>query len=154
MSTLSAKRNPSAISILMVDDNQELCRALAVYLPQAGFEWRGYLTRADFLTVHLQVECPDVDIVLLDFDMPGRDVLALLPELAKHCPSVRAIIYSGHCTKELVEAAIAAGAKGYVCKIDGEDSLIQGIKSVMAGDVYLSPDARRCLGSVEVTREQ
>lgn len=130
------------VSLLLVDDNAHLATALAKRLVEEGISWRGHLMRVDFLRVHVQAECPDLDIVLLDLDMPGKDPLAELPAFSARCPTVRTIIFTAYCTKELVETAMRAGARGYVCKVDGEESLIEGIDSVMADQVYLSPQAR------------
>jgi DNA-binding NarL/FixJ family response regulator len=130
------------ISILCVDDNAELAKALGDRLGGEGFAWRGHLLRADFLRLHVQTQCPDVNVVLLDLDMPGKDPLLELKELTKEFPEVRSIVFSGYCTPELLEGAVRAGAWGYVSKLDGEEALIEGIKAVMASKFYLSEQAR------------
>jgi DNA-binding NarL/FixJ family response regulator len=130
------------ISVLFVDDNIQLGNALSNKLADEGFRWRGHLTRADFLRLYVQTQCPDLDVVLLDLDMPGKDPLTELADFTKQCPDVRTAIFSGHCTRELVEGAVRAGAWGYICKLDGEDSLIEGIRAITAGRFFLSPQAR------------
>jgi DNA-binding NarL/FixJ family response regulator len=131
------------VSILCVDDNAELAQALGEKLGGEGFRWRGHLMRADFLRLHVQTQCPDVNIVLLDLDMPGKDPLLELTELTKEFPEVRALVFSGYCTPDLVEGAVRAGAWGYVSKLDGEEALIEGIKAVMAGRFFMSAQARQ-----------
>ena len=131
-----------AISVLLVDDNLGLGKPLSARLEEEGMLWRGQLARVDFLRVHVSAECPEVNIVLLDLDMPGKDPLQELVEFSSACPSVSTIIFSGYYTKELVEAAVRSGARGYVCKIDGVDALVEGINAVMDGQTYLSPQAR------------
>jgi DNA-binding NarL/FixJ family response regulator len=139
---MAAATSTPTISVLLVDDNFDLAKTLSGRLTQEGFHWRGHLGRADFLRVHVEAACPDVRVVLLDLDMPGKDPLTVVAELTAHCPSVRTIIFTAYYTKELVQAALRAGACGYVCKIDGTESLIEGINAVMDDEVYLSPEAR------------
>ena len=99
-----------SISILLVDDNLRLGKPLSARLAEEGMTWSGQLARVDFLRVHVQAECPEVNIVLLDLDMPGKDPLQELVELTHDFPSVRTVIFSGYYSKELVDAAIRAGA--------------------------------------------
>jgi two-component system response regulator DesR len=132
----------SRISVLYVDDNEDLAKALCPKLSEAGFWWRGHLPRADDLTSYIARECPDLHVLVLDLDMPGRDPFEALAEIVVRCPDLRVVVFSGYVRKELVDRAIEAGAWAYVSKNDGEISLLAAIREVVAGQFVLSPEAK------------
>lgn len=60
-------------------------------------------------------------------------------------PSVRVIVFSGHCGRTLIERALDGGAWGYVSKNDGEGALFDAIERAMRGEVVLSQEANAAL---------
>lgn len=130
------------ISVLCVDDNEDVAHALRIKLRiVGGFDWRGWLPDADDLVSVAREKCPD--IVLLDIDMPGANPFERLADLSAVCPDIRVIMFSGHVRRELVDRAVESGAWGYVSKNDGEDALVEAICSVTVGEFALSPEVRR-----------
>jgi len=86
-------------------------------------------------------------LVLLDLDAPGRDPLDALAEVLDEQPDLRAVVFTGHVRRELVERALQIGAWGYVSKNDGVSELLRPLRQVAAGHVTLSPQAREDLRS-------
>lgn len=139
---MSAQAN--RITILCVDDNEDVARALRRKLDLAGgMDWRGWLPDADTLVANVQQHCPAV--VLLDIDMPGVDPFAAMLQLSSDCPDTRVIIFSGHIRRELIDRALDSGAWGYISKNDGEIALVDAIRRVTAGELVLSPEAQAVL---------
>jgi len=133
------------ISVLAVDDNEQVLQAVRLKLGLAGgFEWRGSLSSADALPEKVAELRPNV--ILLDIDMPGRDPFDALAASSEQSPDSRVLVFSGHVTKQLVDKAIEAGSWGYVSKSDGENSLIAAIKAVAAGSFVLSDEVRAVYG--------
>jgi DNA-binding NarL/FixJ family response regulator len=66
--------------------------------------------------------------------------------MAASCPEARAVMFSGHVRIDLIERAFAAGAWGYVSKIDGETALINAVRAVRNGEIALSAEARSLYG--------
>jgi DNA-binding NarL/FixJ family response regulator len=56
------------------------------------------------------------DVVLLDLEMPGIDGLTCIKLLRRQCPWVRTIVLSAHDSDEVIEAALGAGAVGFISK--------------------------------------
>jgi DNA-binding NarL/FixJ family response regulator len=83
--------------------------------------------------------CPDV--VLMDVMMPGLNGLEAAERLVKEHPNVRVIILSMYAAEEFVLQAIRAGASGYLLKNAKTAELEQALRSVAAGQTYLSPTA-------------
>lgn len=134
------------VSVLCVEDNPEVAEALATKLSRiSGLSWVGSLPSADALVERVRAEAPG--IVLLDVDMPGGDPFEALSEMARVCPDCRAILFTGHVRRELIERALEAGAWGYVSKNDGEEELVAALQKVAGGEFALGPEARRLYDS-------
>ena len=70
------------------------------------------------------------DIVLTDIDMPGSSGLDATRVLRRHLPECRVIVHSSHDEPEIMAAAFAAGASGYLIKGSPQD-LITSIRTVI-----------------------
>lgn len=137
----------TGISVLCVDDNQDVARALRRKLVLVnGFDWRGWLPDAGELLGNAKQHCPSV--ILLDIDMPGPDPFGVLAELSAQCPDSRVVIFSGHIRRELIDRALDSGAWGYVSKNDGEAALVDAIRRVNAGELVLSPEVQAVIDRV------
>ena len=73
-------KETALIKIVCVDDNPAVTAALESLLStERGFAWKGALTNADDLINYCVSDQPD--LVLFDFDMPGRNPLDAMVEL-------------------------------------------------------------------------
>jgi DNA-binding NarL/FixJ family response regulator len=70
---------------------------------------------------------PRPDIGLLDWDMPGITGMETLRQLQRVSPSARVLIYSGHTKADYADAALAAGAMGYLRKPASETALREAL---------------------------
>lgn len=130
-------KNP--IKVLCVDDNYLVSEGIRLKLElEGGFQWMGQLPSADALTAEVHRLQPDV--VLLDLDMPGKDVFVAMEELRPPQSDVRVIIISGHVRSELVDRAVEAGAWGYVSKSESTDAIVAAIRNVMNGQFAMARD--------------
>jgi len=91
------------------------------------------------------IEAAQPDIALLDISMPelgGIDAVKLIREC---CPQTKALMLTMHDDDAIFFEAIQAGAAGYVLKGSRPTELIEALKAVDKGDVYLSPPMTRKL---------
>ena len=79
------------------------------------------------------------DIVLLDLSLPGRSGLDILPDIRALQPAVKVLVLTMHADRVLAEAALAAGALGFVPKDAGMEELKLALTEVLAGRRYVSP---------------
>ncbi|WP_447887846.1 response regulator [Serratia fonticola] len=86
-----------------------------------------------------------IDVAVLDIAMPNESGLSLLQRLRQQRPTFRAIILSIYDTNAFVQSAIAAGAGGYLTKRCGPHELVQAVRAVSSGGLYLCADALRAL---------
>jgi DNA-binding NarL/FixJ family response regulator len=90
------------------------------------------------------------DIVVLDLDMPGGDGTSALRALAQELPKVRVVILTVHAERERLLPLLEAGARGYLTKEAASRDLIEAIRVVAAGEVYVRPAAARLLAAAVV----
>jgi DNA-binding NarL/FixJ family response regulator len=79
------------------------------------------------------------DVVVMDVSMPDMTGSQSTARLRKECPTVRVLALTVHEDKGYIRQLLAAGATGYVLKRSAPEGLIQAIRSVAAGGVYLDP---------------
>lgn len=133
------------IRVLLADD-QDLVRAglRSLLDAQDGVEVVGEAAdgaEAVALAVRL---LPDV--VVMDLRMPRRDGVAATAELRALLPAMRVLVLSTFDEDELVRAAVAAGACGYLLKDAPVEQLLLGLRCAASGQTLVSPAiARRLL---------
>lgn len=81
------------------------------------------------------------DLVLLDLNLPGLRGMDALAALRGAIPGAPTVVLSGEDSPELVRSAIRAGAMGFIPKSSTREVLIQALRLVFAGGVYLPPAA-------------
>jgi DNA-binding NarL/FixJ family response regulator len=85
------------------------------------------------------------DVVILDIKMPEAGGLEVLAEIRRVCPKARVIVFTMYENPAYVNAAIRAGAGGYVLKSVGRAELLSAIRSVHRGGHFLHAEVTRPL---------
>jgi DNA-binding NarL/FixJ family response regulator len=134
------------ITILLADD-QALLRTTFRMLIEANPDMAlvGEAADGDEAVALTREHHPTV--VLMDIRMPGTDGLAATTAICAD-PSLsgtRVLILTTFETDEYVAKALRAGASGFLGKDVSADGLLDGIRTVAAGDALLSPTATRTL---------
>ena len=75
--------------------------------------------------------------------MPRLNGLETARRLRDACPQTKIIVLTGHTEDSYVLEAVQAGAVGYVVKTQATLDLVQAIRDVLQGGVYLSPQVSR-----------
>ncbi len=79
----------------------------------------------------------DVDLVLLDLNMPNVTRLSGLQQLLERFPSSPVVMVSGVLDRRIVHDALAAGAAGFVPKSLKRSAIVEALEHVMAGEIYV-----------------
>jgi two-component system, NarL family, response regulator NreC len=88
------------------------------------------------------------DVLIVDLMMPGLNGLDLIKQVLKTLPRLRIVVLSMQSADLYVVEALNSGAVGYVLKETGPSEIIHAIKTVVAGERYLSPKlAQRVIDS-------
>ena len=134
----------SPIRIFLVDDHAVLRQAVSVMLAgERGFTVVGQAgTGGEALS---KVKAARPDVIMLDLKMPEAGGLDVLAEIREICPKAKVIVFTMYESPAYVNAAIRAGASGYVLKSVGRDELVEAIRAVAGGGRFLHAEIVRPL---------
>ena len=89
------------------------------------------------------LENDDLDLILLDLNMPGMNGLNGLITLRNESPTIPVVIVSAEEDKQIVLQAITYGAVGFITKSSSREQMTDALKQILAGNVYLPSDIIR-----------
>lgn len=126
------------IRVLLADDHHVVRAAVASFLrKEPDIEVVGEVGEAARLLPLVDEIRPHV--LLLDAHMPGQNVIRTARELCRQRPEVAILVLSAYDRREYVVGLLRAGASGYVLKDDTPEMLVRAVRSVAAGQEWLSP---------------
>ena len=79
---------------------------------------------------------PDLDLVLLDLNLPGEVGVSALEALRNQYPELPIVVLSGNDDREIVRGAIERGVLGFVPKSSSNEVMLSAIRLVLSGGVY------------------
>jgi len=125
-----------AINVLIADDHAVVragLRALIQSDPALNIlaEASGGLEALGFVERH------QPDVVVLDLSMPDMDGIMVTKELHQKYPDIRILILTVHEDEAMLREVMRSGASGYILKHAAEKELIEAIKRILAGDIYV-----------------
>ena len=128
------------LQILVVDDHalvrEGLCQVLqGLDEPVDVLQSPHCLHAFDLAARH-----PDLDLVLLDYDLPGMNGLDALKVLGQAHPELPILMLSGMVNPQMVRTALASGAAGFLSKNGDSAELLAAVRLVLAGEVYVPFD--------------
>src|SRR5690242_6493985 len=125
------------VRILLVDDHVLVRQGLKSLLEREGFQVVG--EASDGQEGLRLAESAKPDIVVMDISMPTINGLSAAREIQQKFPKTKTILLTQHDEKQYVTEAMEAGVKGYVLKNQAGSDLLQALRQVSRGQVYLSP---------------
>lgn len=84
---------------------------------------------------------PDLDLAMVDLSMPGLDGFSGLQTLRRVAPNLAVMVLSASEDAHDVRRALDCGARGYITKSSGSQLMLEGIRMVLAGGRFISPQA-------------
>ncbi len=135
----------AVLKLLVVDDHALVREGLMQTLHQledqvscAGAQ------DADEALRRLQTE--DFDMLLLDLMLPGINGMAFLGVLRKRFPTLPVVILSALDDPDTVARAMRQGASGFVPKYSSSEDLLDALRQVLSGIVFLPPQLQEANG--------
>jgi DNA-binding NarL/FixJ family response regulator len=127
----------SKAKILIVDDHPMVREGLAMHIAtQSDMEVCG---EAEDVTSALKtIEAAHPDLVIVDISLKDSNGIDLIHRIRDRFNHVRVLIWSMYHEKHYAERALRAGARGYLNKTRATRELMEAIRSVLAGKVYVS----------------
>lgn len=85
------------------------------------------------------------DVVIMDLSLPGIGGLEAIRRIIQRKHDARILVFSMHEDTVFVEQALQAGARGYITKTSAPTVLVEAVRQVAAGGMYLDPDVAQRL---------
>ena len=79
------------------------------------------------------------DVAVVDISMPELNGISLSRRLADQMPAVNVLVLSLHEDRTYLKQALAAGVRGYMLKRSAAENLVQAIRAVVMGGLYIDP---------------
>jgi two-component system, NarL family, response regulator NreC len=129
------------VRIVLADDHVMVRQALKSVLEHGGFEVTGEASDGR-QAIQLCLE-QKPEIAVLDISMPLLNGVGAAREILKVSPRTRVIFLTMHAGDDFVLEGLRSGVHGYVVKTKDVSELVQAIRTVSHGEVYLSPGISR-----------
>ncbi|TAN63696.1 MAG: response regulator transcription factor [Magnetospirillum sp.] len=127
--------------VLLADDHALFREGVRMVLESLAEEPIETLEACDFTQALAHVRAnPGIDIALVDLSMPGMDGFSAIGTIRRTAPDIYLVVVSASEDPQAVRRALDAGAHGYICKSAGSASMMKGIRSVLQGDTFVSPN--------------
>jgi DNA-binding NarL/FixJ family response regulator len=124
--------------VLIVDDHPAVREALAIRIAQAAdMEVCG--EAVDVVDALSLVDAQKPDLAVIDISLATGDGLDLIKRIKSRNTKVRMLVWSMHSEALYAERALRAGAQGYITKTHATSDIVDAIRRVLEGKVYLSP---------------
>ena len=130
-----------SLGILLADDQQLVRAGIKALLEQEGFEVVGAAANGEEAVQLAQALNPDVAV--LDLLMPVLSGVDAGRQILRLCPRTRVLLLTMHAQEHQVAEALQAGIRGYVVKTQAVEDLVDAIRAVTGGGIYLSPSISR-----------
>jgi DNA-binding NarL/FixJ family response regulator len=125
--------------VLLAEDNADTAERLRKLL-RADFDVVASVQDGDALIGAAERLLPDV--IVTDIAMPGMDGIEAAAIIHHHDPNARIVFVTVHAESMLIDAALEAGALGYVLKDAAGEDLVAAIRAVLSGRQYISRELR------------
>ncbi len=124
--------------ILILDDHPVTCYGLRQLINhEADLQVCGDAETASQALAAIKANRPD--LVLADITLPGKSGLEFVKDMRAQHPGVPVLVMSMHDENVYAERVLRAGGRGYLMKNEGGEKLLQAIRQVLQGQVYVSP---------------
>jgi len=126
------------MDILLIDDHKSIRDEMRSLLEEEGFRVVGEAETGEEGVDKAADLHPD--LVIMDILLPGITGIEATKQICERDAGMRVLALSNHSDKNLVRAATAAGALGYVLKDHAFEELFPAIEAVARGESYFGED--------------
>jgi two-component system nitrate/nitrite response regulator NarL len=127
------------IRILLVDDHKTMLWGLERLIDTPENLMTVVGTASDCAGAVAQAALLEPDIIVLDLDLGGESSLNILPALLASGES-RVLIFTGTTEQSMLDLAMFKGARGVIGKEAPTEQLLQAIRKVHRGELWLKPE--------------
>lgn len=134
---MAAKNKSSRKRVLIVDDHPMMRTGLAQLIENE--KDLNVCAEADTAGQALDFAVRQaLDLILLDISLPDKNGLELIKDIRAFKPSLPILVVSMHDESLYAERVLRAGGRGYIMKQEGGKKLLEAIRRVLSGQIYVS----------------
>lgn len=130
--------------ILVVDDHSIVRHGLAMLL-QAEPDFTICAEATDYDEALAAVHEHTPDILVVDISLKGKNGLELIRALRADGYKAPVLVLSMHDESVYAQRALKAGAQGYVMKENADENIVDAVRAIAAGEVYVSEDVKQSM---------
>jgi len=132
-----------AVRVLLADDHEIVRQGLRVLLEREGFQVVGEASNGHEALKLCEANHPEVAI--LDVSMPLLNGVDAAREIIKSNPRTRVVLLTMHTEDHLILESLRAGVTGYVLKTRAAAELVQALRAVCRGEMFLTQSISRTI---------
>lgn len=135
MTAAKTKRKPKRVMI--VDDHPMTRDGLVLLInrePDLVVAWQAENAAQALRTIAAE----EPDLALVDITLPDKAGIELIKDMKAVRPKLAVLVVSMHDESLYAERALRSGARGYITKQEGGAKLMQAIRQVLGGQIYVS----------------
>jgi two-component system response regulator NreC len=132
-----------AVRVLLADDHEIVRQGLRVLLEREGFQVIGEASNGHEAVKLCEANHPEVAI--LDLSMPLLNGVDAAREIMKSNPRTKVVLLTMHTEDHLILESLRAGVTGYVLKTRAASELVQALRAVCRGEMFLTQSISRTI---------
>jgi len=138
----------NVLNVIIIDDHPVVLQGFSFMLQGIpGIRLVETFTDADTGLAYIERE--EVDIVLLDINMPGKNGIDACSEIQQLNPDCKIIAISNINEHSIIQRMLQAGASGYLLKNAATDEVVGAIRKVVSGEMGLSKNIQDIIDGVK-----
>lgn len=125
------------MNILLIDDHPLFRSGISCVIDELGAGAQAIEASSCEEALALIAAGSDFSLILLDLNLPGMDGMSGLSKLRDAAPATPIVVLSATEDARTIKQAIGAGAKGYIPKAAAREIILNALRLVLSGGVYL-----------------
>lgn len=135
---LPASKTKEIITVMLIDDHPVVLDGYGRLLDKTpGIKVVAKVSDGETACELYQEHLPDVTV--LDLNMPGIGGLETLRRIRAKNPEARVLIFTMHDSATLILRVMEAGAMGYITKQSGVGQMVEAVRQVAKGSLFVDP---------------
>src|SRR5689334_12774243 len=132
-----------AVRVLLADDHEMVRQGLRILLEREGFQVVG--EASDGREAMKLCETHHPEVAVLDLSMPLLNGVDATREIMKSNPRTKVVLLTMHTEDHLILESLRAGVTGYVLKTKAASELVQALRAVCRGEMFLTQSISRTI---------
>jgi DNA-binding NarL/FixJ family response regulator len=122
---------------VLIADDHEVFRMGLIQLLRRSLKARRFLEAECFSEVIEHLKGTEVTLTILDLRMPGLSGPSEIGRIRRLRPNCQVVVLSASDSREHILEALSAGAHGYIVKSQHTDQLIDRLRYILSGEIYV-----------------